>query len=330
MSHELEETDTMFSVRLPPWHGLGTVLEDNPTPEEAIEHAGLDWMVEGRPVYHIEDGEGSLHGRTADDYVRVEGYQAITRVTDGEVYAILKDTYTPFQNREAFAWVTPLVESGLVVLETAGSLANGKRVWIMARVVGAEEEVRDNDVVRQYVLLANSHDGGMSVRNGFCATRVVCGNTLRMAEDEGGLNRIRHSGNMKVRLDVAREVIEGNIHKFRESIGLARLMADKEVTAELLVGYIRKVFVTETEEQLQKRVDLIMPLFEGGQGNGQGSLWDLYNAVTEWLNYQRGKNQDTRLDSLWFGEGAKISDRAWGNAVKLVAEMVDDGEDEGA
>ena len=48
MSHQVE---TMFSVREVPWHGLGVVLPEPPTSEEAIKHAGLDWVVEDRPVF---------------------------------------------------------------------------------------------------------------------------------------------------------------------------------------------------------------------------------------------------------------------------------------
>ena len=325
MSDGFEGLDTCMSVRLPPWHGLGTVLEDNPTPAEAIKLAGLDWEVEGRPVFGVSN-EGH-NGACADDYSAISGYQAITRATDGRVFAIMTDSYEVYQNRDAFAWVEPLVENGLLKLETAGSLGDGKVIWILAGVVGAEEEVRPGDVVKQYVLLATSHNGSMSVNTGFCAKRVCCENTLRMAREEGTMNRVRHGKTMKVRLDIAREVIEGNINKFRHSIGLAQSMADREVTADLLVSYINRVFPAETSDQLQKRVDLIMPLFEGGRGNGQGTLWDLYNAVTEWLNYGRGKNADSRLNSLWFGEGAKISDRAWGEAVRLIGGIVDDGLD---
>ena len=327
MSDGFEGTDTMFSVSLPPWHGIGTVLEDNPTPAEAIKIAGLDWEVEGRPVYMLQGEHGAGQPcACGDDFSEVDGYQAITRVTDGEVFAIMKRSYEIYQNRDAFEWITPLVESGMIRLETAGSLGNGKRIWIMGTVVGSEEEVREDDAVKQNVLLATSHDGTMSVWNGFCATRVVCSNTLRMASDEGSLNRIRHGQNMRDRLEIARDVIGASVDKFRVSIGLARIMAEREVTADLLVGYINRMFRNETSDQLQKRVDTIMPLFEEGRGNGGGSVWDLYNATTEWLNYQRGKSQDTRLTSLWFGEGAKVSDRAWGEAVKLIGEMVDDGE----
>jgi hypothetical protein len=56
------------------------------------------------------------------------------------------------------------------------------------------------------------------------------------------------------------------------------------------------------------------PLYESGRGNNlpgvKGTLWAGYNAVTEYLAYSRGKTDDSRLDSLWFGDSAKVNARA--------------------
>src|SRR5438445_8468554 len=46
MSAGLTDSDSMFSVRETPWHGLGAVLEQPPaTVAEAIEASGLGWSV---------------------------------------------------------------------------------------------------------------------------------------------------------------------------------------------------------------------------------------------------------------------------------------------
>lgn len=39
------DVETMFSVREIPWHGLGTVVADAPSSEDALKLAGLDWEV---------------------------------------------------------------------------------------------------------------------------------------------------------------------------------------------------------------------------------------------------------------------------------------------
>ena len=43
--------ESMFYVREVPWHGLGTKVEEAPTSEEALRIAGLNWTVDGKPVF---------------------------------------------------------------------------------------------------------------------------------------------------------------------------------------------------------------------------------------------------------------------------------------
>lgn len=46
----LTATDSMFSVRQEPWHGLGAVLDTPPaTIAEAIDRSGLGWQVQRGP-----------------------------------------------------------------------------------------------------------------------------------------------------------------------------------------------------------------------------------------------------------------------------------------
>ena len=49
--------ETMMYVREVPWHGLGTMVAEAPTSKEALRLAGLDWKVEGRPVYDADGQE---------------------------------------------------------------------------------------------------------------------------------------------------------------------------------------------------------------------------------------------------------------------------------
>ncbi len=49
----------------------------------------------------------------------------------------------------------------------------------------------------------------------------------------------------------------------------------------------------------------IETLFQRGRGNDmagvKGTGWALYNGVTEYLTHERGRTQDTRLNTAWFG-----------------------------
>jgi hypothetical protein len=66
--------------------------------------------------------------------------------------------------------------------------------------------------------------------------------------------------------------------------------------------------------------------FEAGRGAQElpevsrgGTWWRAYNAVTEHLTYDRGRAEDSRLNSLWFGELVRINGRALQTALELSA-----------
>lgn len=302
------EFETGFFVREPAWHGLGVVLEDAPLPENAIVAAGLDWTV-------------ALHDVQTTDGIAMDMAKAVVRQSDKRVLGCVGNGYVPLQNSEAFEWITPLCEEGLITLEAAGSLRNGQRVWLLGKVVGAEDEARPGDVVQQHVLLAHGHDGTLAVRSGFTAIRVVCQNTLSMAihGERNDLMRIKHSMRMRDGLDRARGIIQSRINDFHEAMGIARKLTEIDVDADMLVGYINRVFEPDSQEALERRVGQLLPLFEEGAGNGQGSAWDLYNSVTEFLTHVRGRSADVRLDNLWFGGAANMNALAWHEAMKIAA-----------
>ena len=113
--------ETMFSVRQIPWHGLGTIVEEAPTSADALHLAGLDWEVVQNPVF------------TGDGF-EIPNYKANVRNSDNSVLGIVTDRYKIVQNSEAFAFTDSIIDSGEVLYETAGSLRNGKTIWLLARM----------------------------------------------------------------------------------------------------------------------------------------------------------------------------------------------------
>ena len=179
MAHEVE---TMFSARELPWHGLGTVTEDVLTAKEAIETAGLDWEVELRSLFV------SLPGGNRK---KIEDRKAVMRTTDDAVLGIVSPLYVPFQNRDAFAFTDNLVDSGDAKYETAGSLRDGRVVFLTMKVPFGMQ-VDGNDAHDLYIVLRTSHDGSTAVSVAVTPIRVVCMNTMTMA-----LRSARHKWSMR-------------------------------------------------------------------------------------------------------------------------------------
>lgn len=185
--------DTMFSVRETPWHGQGTIVKEAPTSEEAIRLAQIDWKVEQKPIF-LEDG------------TQIKGSWANVRSSDGKPLGIVGDRYKIVQNTEAFAFTDALLGEG-VRYETAGSLKDGKIIWLLARMPQTVKVLGED--VDPYMVFTNTHDGSGAVRVCMTPVRVVCFNTLNMAIN--GAKRMwsaRHTGSITNKLDDAIETLE--------------------------------------------------------------------------------------------------------------------------
>lgn len=313
MAHGLLENDTMFSVKEKPWHKLGTVVENAPTVKEAIKLAGLDWKVELKAIQTDEDGE---------EATKITSHKAVVREDTKDVLGVVGSSYHPLQNTEAFDWFEPFVENELAILETAGSLFNGKRVWILAKTK-KEAEVVNGDKVEGYILLSNSHDGSNAVRVGFTPIRVVCNNTLSYAEGHklSQLIRVRHTQSVVENLQLVRDVMDTVNMQFISTIEQYKELAKRDVSVEDLKSYVRQVFSSQKLEQIirdyearekaeieKERKRLIERVEEIFELEPARKTWNMYNAVNSYLNHDRCRNSELRLNSIWFGD-SKVLDR---------------------
>jgi hypothetical protein len=66
----------------------------------------------------------------------------------------------------------------------------------------------------------------------------------------------------------------------------------------------------------------VMSLFGGEQIGADlcsgSNAWALLNACTEYVDHERGRTDDTRMTSAWFGAGEGLKLRAW-DAVRDLA-----------
>jgi phage/plasmid-like protein (TIGR03299 family) len=105
-------------------------------------------------------------------YKKLPGYYATVRQDTDEELGVVGERYRIVQNHEAFAFVDQFLGSA-IHFETAGSLHDGRRVWVLATLPDDVEV--GGDAVRPYVLLMNSHDGSTAVVAATTPIRVVTG-----------------------------------------------------------------------------------------------------------------------------------------------------------
>ena len=314
----------MMYVGGAPWHGLGTRLDKPATAEEAIQAARLDWSVKKMPLF-ASDGENSLLKLPVPDKY------AVARENSLDVLGVVGSSYTPVQNREAFAFFDPIVGQQAAIYHTAGALGKGERVWILAKLPDSICVVGD-DITEKFLLLTNSHDGTSSLQVKFTPVRVVCQNTLTLAINNGGAGiKISHHTDIHQRMKTAERMLGIVHHQFDELADTFREMVRVPMNSNRLEKYLEYVFPEPKDRQpTESETDCIQRnrswseyFFDQGAGNRmkgvEGTLWAAYNGVTEMLDHRKiRQTADQRLTSIWFGEANRVKARALTGAVEML------------
>lgn len=240
--------ETMFYTRTKPWHGLGTMVMEAPTSKTALELAGLDWQV-------IQKGL-----KTADG-IPVMGFKANVRDTDEQVLGVVTDRYQIVQNEEAFAFTDALLGEG-VTYETAGSLQNGRRTWILAKL--PQRYIISGDEITPYLVFMNSHDGTGAIKAAMTPIRVVCQNTLNLALNTAKRSwSTNHTGDIKGKMEDARYTL----------LYADKYMAELGKTIDALNQ--KKL----SDRQVQEYIDELFPLVENATEQQKKNLLRLKEDV---------------------------------------------------
>ena len=292
----ITSSDSMFSVRETPWHGLGAVLDAPPAMiAEAILASGLGWRVEREPI-GVDRGDAA----TVDDWCeprceQIPGYYATVRQDTRAVLGIVGERYRIVQNEEAFQFVDQLLGSSLY-FETAGGLHGGRRVWVLATL--PEHMEVGGDPVCPSVLLMNSHDGSTAVIAATTPVRVVCQNTLNW-----GLERarqrfsIRHTEQIGRRVHEARRVLDLSIDYYEQFRATGNRLASESCSERQLRRVLEELYPSGMEdgvsdparrsrEQTKQRIVELF-LYGDTQGNARGSKWAAVNAIVEYSDWHR-------------------------------------------
>ena len=223
--------ETMFYVREAPWHGLGTRVESALNSEDALVMSGLNWSVLQKPIMTTSGNP-------------IPGYKANIRDTDNRVLGVVTDRYRVVQNSEAFAFTDALLGEG-VRYETAGSLQDGKKIWILAKL--PDKYIIEGDQIDPYLVFSSSHDGSGSIKVAMTPIRVVCQNTLNLAMSTARRSwSTIHIGDLAAKMDEAHNTL---------------LLAEKYM-GRLGMEFSRLSKIKLSDQKVMEYIDLLLPMDE--------------------------------------------------------------------
>lgn len=338
MAHQLNFNQktgkhSFMSVKEKAWHGLGQIIDRYPTSSEAIQHAGLDYIVEKRPLFTYDTP--NFFGHSADDIIipeiEVPNFFATVRADTEQVLGVVGNDYEVVQNRDAFSFFDAIVGGGDGILyETAGALGNGERVFITAKLPDYIR-VGVKDWIEQYLFLTTSHDGLGSITAAFTPIRIVCNNTLNAAmRNHSGAIKIRHTASASERLKQAHTLMGISRELSHEIEGLFNQWAKVRIT-DAEVKKLIHIAMAPNKEVLENLAEgkldqlsthytnIVDSVYEYALGSPTqqiettaGTVFGAYNAVTGYFqNVRSFKSDEAKFKSIMDGTAKQRAQTAF-------------------
>lgn len=313
MAHLIEEINGKAQMAYAgpvPWHGLGTQVPADLTPEQILEAAGLDWEVYKVPAFASVNGEQVDVNRSA-----------LVRDADHKVLDVVSNDWNPVQNAEAFDFFNEFVMAGDMEMNTAGSLKGGQIVWGLAKVKESFELFK-GDQIDSYLLFSNFHKYGFSTDVRFTPIRVVCNNTLTLSLNSSVERMVKFSHRQAFNADLAKDMLGIATDKLAKYKEMAAFLGSKKAKHESVIEYFERVFpMSSTKEDVKElsrnaKASLAILDKQPGHQYAEGSWWQPFNAVTFMTDHVVGRSADSRLASSWYGQNKTLKTKALELAVE--------------
>jgi phage/plasmid-like protein (TIGR03299 family) len=327
MEFKMHLVQTMAYVGAEPWHGLGNKLAPKQPLEVWASAAGMNWRIDEAEVRYVAgNGHSPLGAIHAFPEQKVL-YRSDTKAP----LSVVSARYQVVQPSEILEFYRDLTEVGGYELETAGVLKEGRKLWALART-GQSATLKGKDQVNGYLLLATACDGSLATTAQFTSVRVVCNNTLAIALGDGtGAVKVPHRSQfdaqaVKRQLGIA-------VSSWDAFMVRMKALSERKVSDTVAEKFLRRVLTYSTTHPAdrdsiavnERAIKAVGHLYAGrGKGadlaSASGTAWGLLNAITEYADHhRRARSDDHRRDAAWFGAGATLKQRAWDEAMKLVA-----------
>ena len=319
------------------------------TIEEAIKEAGLDYVVDAQPLVRVPQNvvDALMRGENIDFNLSRENiitsHKSTFRTDNNITMGVVGRDYGIVDNTKAFEFIDFIKEvSGETpMIETAGALGSGERMFVTCRLGGDCYLNGNDDAVKNYVVFSNSHDGTGSVMAFFTPVRVICQNTLNMAI-RGAVNKVifKHTKNVNHRLDWeieenrrrALEVFSKSVQFSQKFIERMLTLKAEKLTTEEIRDITHKMYLTPKQfdlfvkndykvdgiEEISTRVKNQILAFKDaldfgiGQENYRGTkLWMLNGMTTMLQNERKFKSEEDKFESIMGGDVAKKTQKMY-------------------
>jgi phage/plasmid-like protein (TIGR03299 family) len=288
------------------WHGLGQELTVGSPIEVWEQEAGMNWKINSSPLKFNVPGLNEA-GEDTNETSVFEGKQVLYRSDTKAPLSVVSERYKVVQPKEVLEFFRSLVDEAGFQLSTAGTLFGGKKFWALADTHQRLGLSEGKDVTGGYLLLSTSCDGTLATSAQFTSVRVVCNNTLSIALNASGKQRVATShstefqpNNIKAELGL----YENAWDKFSDKlITMSQVKVTSKDAYDLILEMVAKDVADPTNAEIRNVNEIINLYMGGGKGSdlaGQ-TAYGLLNAFTEYYDHHVGRIASNRLNSSFWG-----------------------------
>lgn len=284
MAHKIESKDKVFTIAKA-WHGLETVVD-------RID--GFGFEVKAQPLYlDVDSGPIDTHRAIVDN--------------EGGLISVVKSSYELIDNAKIWNAVQAAIaqiEGARVV--SAGSIKGRKVVFASVELDGLSHFEAGGEAHTAKLNIVSSHDGTKAFCAGGGVTRIVCANTVRIAEGEMTDSlKLYHTKRSALQIQGLSDAVAGlvrgmEIYK-KQAESLRSEDCDMIEAERFLAAFLAPVNTEEISTRSRNQIAEISNLFNKGKGNKGETRWDLFNGVTEYFTHEASNDSAKLFESSEFG-----------------------------
>ena len=281
-----------FSNREVPWHSLGTITDGAQTAEDALRLAQLDWEVikSDDPVQvPVLTPSGVQTVTVPDKFMTYRSHPKLGLQGLG----VVGSQYTVIQNKEAFDFLNALVDEGGAVFETAGSIFDGRQVFMSMKLPNTIELAGGQDTLDLYLIATTSHDGTKAFTVYLSYVRPVCANTVQWGLSSA-VDRwyLKHTTGVTSKVQAARETL-GLVFKHQADFEQeVQRLVSTPMTNNEFAKFVEVIVPSPKNPTLRQgtRIDTVRGELMGlwnapTQEPVKNTRYAAFNAVTEWVDW---------------------------------------------
>ena len=310
---QFNHSTTSFRDGIGRWMGTaGVSLPPGLSNREILEQSGTMFNVEKRQVAV----------QTPTGYVKSPNHYATIRTDTNTILGTVGGKYQVTQNAAALGIIEAAGDR--LEVQAAGAMDGGARAWFYCGVRDTEGEIVKGDPHHAYVLLTTDHTGNGSMEVAFTSVRLVCTNQMQMlrsmSRKSGNTIKIRHSGDIGLKLRQAEKVVERSLAlntSFQEEMRYLSTLSITEDETEMLLRQLSPDPEKGKNPAMarNKREEILNHILTGRGQDMQGvrgTRYGVLQGITHWSTHKHAEDQDPekKLKHSWFAGGDKAAQRA--------------------